>query len=48
MAEPEYGFRSYIESIGRLERYVLGGGRSINMSAYEAGLFQEVEEHMKD
>lgn len=47
-AEPEDDYRGYIEGIGRLEHYVLGGVRSKNLSAYEAGLFQEVEEHMKD
>ena len=45
--EPEYNYRGYIESIGKLERYVLGGVSSINLSAYETALFEEVEEHMK-
>jgi hypothetical protein len=47
-AEPEYDYRGYVESIGRLEHYVFGGSSTANLSAYEAGLFQEVVEHMRD
>lgn len=45
-SKPDY--RVYVESIGRLEHYVLGGGIPTKLSNYEIRLFQEVEQHMKD
>ena len=46
--EPEYDYRAYIEDIRRLEHYLFGGGSRAGLSAYEAGLFREVEGHVKD
>ncbi|HEY0078627.1 MAG TPA: hypothetical protein VGB73_08275 [Pyrinomonadaceae bacterium] len=47
-ANVEYDYRGYVEDIRKLEHYIFGGESRAGLSVYEAGLFEEVEGHIRD